>query len=159
MCLIPIFYFLSGNELAPQEDQGVIFGAIQAAPNSTIDQTVRYTEKMREVYQSFPETDHSFQLTFPAGDAAGFSGMVAKPYSERKRSTIEIYPEVAGEDQRDPRHRRVHDPALAAAGREQFPGGVRDRLDGRPARAARFRQTDPGKGDDERSCSPFRCWI
>ena len=94
MILIPIFYFFSGNELAPQEDQGVIFGAIQAAPNSTIDQTVRYTEKMREVYQAVPEADHNFQLTFPAGDAAGFSGMVAKPYSERKRSTIEIYPEV-----------------------------------------------------------------
>ena len=91
----PALLFMSGNELAPQEDQGVIFGAIQAAPNSTIDQTARYTEKMREVYQAVPEADHSFQLTFPAGDAAGFSGMVAKPYSERTRSTIEIYPEVA----------------------------------------------------------------
>ncbi len=95
MVLIPIFYFLSGNELAPQEDQGVIFGAIQASPNSTIDQTTRYTEKMREVYDSFPEKDHSFQLTFPAGDSAGFSGLVAKPFTERTRSTIQMYPEVA----------------------------------------------------------------
>ncbi len=28
--LIPLFYFLSTKELAPKEDQGVIFGAVQA---------------------------------------------------------------------------------------------------------------------------------
>src|SRR5246127_331344 len=36
--MIP-FYMFSMRELAPAEDQGVVFGVIQAAPNGTIDQT------------------------------------------------------------------------------------------------------------------------
>jgi multidrug efflux pump len=96
MLLIPIFAFLSGTELAPPEDQGVIFGIVQAAPNSTIDQTTRFTEKFKEVFESFPEKDHIFQLTFPAGDNAGFSGMVVKPWSERKRTTQEMLGEATG---------------------------------------------------------------
>ena len=90
--LIPIFYFLSTKELAPKEDQGVIFGIVQAAPNSTLDQTMLYTDKFRDILTSVPEKEHVFQLTFPSGDAAGFSGMVAKPWSERKRSMQQVLP-------------------------------------------------------------------
>ena len=92
--LIPIFYLLSGKELAPKEDQGVVFGIVQAAPNSTLDQTTLYTTKFGNVLRSIPEKDHVFQLTFPSGDNAGFSGMVAKPWSERKRTTLQIMGEL-----------------------------------------------------------------
>ena len=93
--LIPIFYMFSGKELAPKEDQGVVFGIIQAAPNSTLDQTTRYTDEFRkDVLAPIPEKDHMFQLTFPSGDSAGFSGMVAKPWSERHRTIPEILPEM-----------------------------------------------------------------
>ena len=37
--LVVPFYMFSQRELAPAEDQGVVFGVIQASPNSTIDQT------------------------------------------------------------------------------------------------------------------------
>src|SRR6266436_2667662 len=37
--LIAPFYMFSQRELAPAEDQGVVFGVIQASANSTIDQT------------------------------------------------------------------------------------------------------------------------
>ena len=93
--LVPVFYILSAKELAPKEDQGVVFGIVQAAPNSTLDQTVRYTEMFRNtVLAPVPEKDHIFQLTFPSGDSAGFSGMVAKPFSERTRTTSEIQAEM-----------------------------------------------------------------
>ncbi len=93
--LLMIFYFASPKELAPKEDQGVVFGIVQAAPNSTLDQTVRYTEEFREkVLAPIPEKDHIFQLTFPSGDSAGFSGMVAKPFTERKRTTTQILTEM-----------------------------------------------------------------
>ena len=90
--LLFVFYALSGKELAPKEDQGVIFGIVQAAPNSTLDQTTLYTRKFRDVLSGFPEKDHVFQITFPSGDSAGFSGMVAKPWSERHRSMQQILP-------------------------------------------------------------------
>src|SRR2546428_194385 len=87
----PVFLMFSQRELAPKEDQGVVFGIVQASPNSTIDQTTRYTEKVNEVFQSLPETENTFQITQPAG---GFSGMVAKPWSERKRTTEQMVGEV-----------------------------------------------------------------
>ena len=87
------FYFLSSKELAPVEDQGVVLGIVKAAPNSTIDQTTRYTAKINEIYQSIPETATTFQITQPF---QGFSGDVMKPWSERKRSTKQIVGEVFG---------------------------------------------------------------
>ncbi|MDB6173308.1 MAG: efflux pump, family, inner rane protein AcrB/AcrD/AcrF family [Chthoniobacteraceae bacterium] len=91
--LMAPFYMMSQSELAPKEDQGVVLGIVQAAPNSTIDQTSRYTEKVNDVFQSIPETTTTFQITQPFG---GFSGMVTKPWSERKRSTEQIVGEVFG---------------------------------------------------------------
>ena len=61
--LIVPFLLFSQRELAPKEDQGVVFGIVQAAPNSTIDQTARFTEKVNDVFQSLPETENTFQLT------------------------------------------------------------------------------------------------
>ena len=59
------------KELAPAEDQGVVFGIVQASANSTLDQTKMFTTKVHDVYRSFPETDSIFQITGPTG---GFSG-------------------------------------------------------------------------------------
>src|SRR5207253_1882657 len=47
--LIVPFYMFSQRELAPAEDQGVVFGVIQAAPNSTIDQTKLFTNEVYDV--------------------------------------------------------------------------------------------------------------
>src|SRR5688500_9138710 len=73
------FYMFSQQELAPAEDQGVVFGVIQAAPNATLDQTTLFTNAVYDVYKAFPESDSIFQITFPTG---GFGGMVTKPWSE-----------------------------------------------------------------------------
>jgi multidrug efflux pump len=87
------FYMFSQKELAPVEDQGVVFGIVQASANSTLDQTKIYTAKVNEVYRSFPETKNVFQITGPTG---GFSGMVTKPWSERNKTTADLLLEVMG---------------------------------------------------------------
>jgi len=86
------FYMFSQKELAPMEDQGVVFGIVQASANSTLDQTKLYTTKVNEVYRSFPESDSIFQITSATG---GFSGMVTKPWSERKKDTQQLLMEAA----------------------------------------------------------------
>jgi multidrug efflux pump len=86
------FYMFSQKELAPAEDQSVVFGIIQANANSTLDQTTLYTKQVHDVYRSFPETESIFQITFPTG---GFSGMVTKPWSERAKSTQQLQQEVS----------------------------------------------------------------
>ena len=87
------FYMFTMRELAPKEDQGVILGIVNASPNSTIEQTTRYTELVNNVFQSIPETLHTFQLTQPF---TGFSGMGLKPWSERHRTADQILGEVFG---------------------------------------------------------------
>jgi multidrug efflux pump len=91
--LIVPLYTLSHRELAPAEDQGVVFSIIQAAPNSTIDQTRLFADQINDVYRSLPETAGTFQITLPTG---GFGGMVARPWSERTRTAQQVLMQVAG---------------------------------------------------------------
>ena len=92
LLMIP-FYMFSQRELAPAEDQGVVFGVIQASPNSTIDQTNLYTKEVYDVYHGFPESASVFQITSPNG---GFGGMVTKPWSERKKTAQQLLLESTG---------------------------------------------------------------
>ena len=89
---IPMFV-LSPKELAPQEDQGVIFGIVDAPANYSIEETARYAESANDAFFSFPETNYSFQISFPNG---GFSGMILAPWGQRERSTAEILPLIQG---------------------------------------------------------------
>jgi multidrug efflux pump len=91
--LIVPFYMFSQRELAPAEDQGVVFSIVQAAPNATIDQTRLFAQQINEVYKSFPEAAGTFELTYPNG---GFGGMVTKPWSERTKTAQQLQMEAAG---------------------------------------------------------------
>jgi multidrug efflux pump len=90
--LIFPFYLFSQRELAPAEDQGVVFGIVQASANSTIDQTKLFANQMVDVFHTFPETHATFQLTFPT---FGFGGMVTKPWSEREKSSAQLQVEAS----------------------------------------------------------------
>jgi len=85
---IPMF---ATKELAPKEDQGVIFGIMTAPANATIDDTSRYADAAGEVFQNIPDTRFTFQITNPSG---GFGGMVLKPWGERKTPTKAYLPIV-----------------------------------------------------------------
>jgi multidrug efflux pump len=86
------FYMFSQKELAPNEDQSVVFGVVQASANATLDQTKLFASKVNDVYDSFPETANTFQLISAQG---GFGGMVTKPWGERKKNTAELQTEAA----------------------------------------------------------------
>ena len=87
------FYMFSQRELAPTEDQGFFFGVVQAAANSTLDQTKLFTQAIHDVYRSLPESDSIFQITFPSN---GFGGMTTKPWSERTKTTQQLVMETMG---------------------------------------------------------------
>jgi len=112
------FYMFSQKELAPVEDQGVVFGIVQASANSTLDQTKLYAAKVHDVYRSFPETDSIFQITFPTG---GFGGMVTKPWSERKKNTEQLLMEVAPQLAQIPGIRVIPMTPAALPGGGDFP--------------------------------------
>ena len=82
---------MSAKELAPTEDQGVIFGIVDAPANNTIEQTSGYADAAGKMFMSFPQTEFVFQLTFPS---SGFGGMVLKPWDQRKETAFELLPQV-----------------------------------------------------------------
>ncbi len=86
LLLVPFFMFAQ-RELAPKEDQGVVFSIVQGPPTSTIEQSTMFTEEVQKIYESTPEYSNSFQIT---GANFGFAGMLLKPWSERERNAEQI---------------------------------------------------------------------
>ena len=87
------FWTSSNHELAPTEDQGILFGAMQSAPEATLDQIELFSKDVDEVYRSEPETENTFQITEVPG--GGYAGLVTKPWHQRKRNMQQIQEEVA----------------------------------------------------------------
>ena len=81
------------SELAPTEDQSVIFGILETPPNSTIDQLLVSSEEINRMWMDIPETQQTFQVT---SSAFSMGGMVTVPWDERERTIFELYPEVQG---------------------------------------------------------------
>jgi multidrug efflux pump len=114
---IPMFV-MSAKELAPMEDQGVVFGILEASANSTLDQTSRYAAAANDALMSVPEAEFTFQVTFPN---FGFGGMVTKTWDDRERTIFQILPDVQQKLQAIPGIQMfaVAPPALPGGG--QFP--------------------------------------
>lgn len=117
LLVIPMFNMAS-KELAPTEDQGVVFGILEAPADATLDQTSLSAAAVNEAFMSVPETRFTFQATMPS---SGFSGMVVAPWSERDRTIFEIQPEVQQKVSAIPGIRMfvITPPALPGGG--QFP--------------------------------------
>lgn len=114
---VPMFT-MSPVELAPAEDQGVIFGIIDAPANATLDQTSIFADAANQAFLSVPEAEFTFQLTQPS---TGFGGLVVKPWDQRQRTIFQIMPEVQQKLQAIPGIQvfPVLSPALPGGG--QFP--------------------------------------
>ncbi len=83
LLLVP-FFMMSKSELAPNEDQGFIFGIVQAPANATLDQVTLFSDEINKAFKSAPEVDNTFQISMPTG---GFGGLVTKPWNDRTRTT------------------------------------------------------------------------
>jgi multidrug efflux pump len=136
------FYMLSQRELAPAEDQGVVFSIIQASPNATIDQTTLFTQQVHDVYRALPEADSIFQITFPTG---GFGGFVAKPWSERTKTTQELLMQVSGPLSQIPGIRAIPLTPPPLPGGGDFPVDLVIATAGRPEQLAEIAQQLVGK--------------
>jgi multidrug efflux pump len=122
---IPMFLF-SPKELAPSEDQGVIFGIINSSANATADQKSFFGRMSEKAFLSTPDRAFTFQILFsPSAGASqgvdGFSGMVLKPWGERKRTVFQIMPEVQGKLSQIPGFQIFATTPPALPGGDNFP--------------------------------------
>src|SRR6195952_553389 len=95
--LVGFLYMHTSKELAPEEDQGIVFSVIKGPKYANIDYLDFYGEKLDKVFASFPETDLRFALNGINGPQNGIAGMLLKPWDERKRSSTALKPLVQGQ--------------------------------------------------------------
>jgi len=94
--LVAFMYMNTSKELAPEEDQGILFAVTKAPQAANIDYSDYYGEKLDKVFSAFPETDLRFIINGTNGPANGIAGMILKPWDERKRSSLALKPLVQG---------------------------------------------------------------
>ena len=94
LCLIPVFLMFTKNELAPDEDQGVIFMMATAPQPTNLDYLNSYTDEFITIFKDFPEYYSSFQINGFNGVQSGIGGFLLKPWNERERTQMELLPLV-----------------------------------------------------------------
>lgn len=94
LCLIPVFLMFTKNELAPDEDQGVIFMMATAPQPTNLDYLNAYTDEFIDIFKAFPEYYSSFQINGFNGVQSGIGGFLLKPWNERDRTQMELLPLV-----------------------------------------------------------------
>jgi multidrug efflux pump len=92
--LVAFMYVHTSKELAPEEDQGILFAVVKAPKYANLDYSDFYGDKMDKVFSSFPETDLRFIINGTNGPSNGIAGMLLKPWDERKRSSTAMKPLV-----------------------------------------------------------------
>jgi multidrug efflux pump len=95
--LVGFLYMNTAKELAPEEDQGIVFAVTKAPKYANIDYLNFYGEKLDQAFQKFPETDLRFVLNGINGAQNGIAGMLLHAWDERKRSSIKLKPLVQAE--------------------------------------------------------------
>lgn len=88
--LVGYLYSHCGAELAPEEDQGVVFAVGKGPQYANLDYTNAYAQQIDQTYSNFPETETRFIVNGQGGPNNNFSGMILKPWNERTRSVKDL---------------------------------------------------------------------
>ena len=94
LLLAAMFQFVQ-NELAPEEDQGVIFTFSQAPDHSSLDYLNKYTAPYIDIFRQYEdEYESSFMANGFAGPTVSFAGMLLKPWEDRSMSSMQMIPQI-----------------------------------------------------------------
>ena len=96
--LISIFFMFvtSKNELAPVEDQSILFFQATGPQTATIEYNEAYTREIVKAFESIPEYHESFLLLGLGTPSTTFGGFKMQQPSMRPRSQMQVQPELQG---------------------------------------------------------------
>ena len=120
--LVSIYFMFitTQKELAPTEDQSILFFRAVAPQTATTEYNQRYAREVLDLFESIPEYHESFVLIGFQGDpTVTFGGFKMESPSKRERSQMDVQPEVQGKLQ------SVAGFELAAFPRPSLPGAGR----------------------------------
>ncbi|MDH5436268.1 MAG: efflux RND transporter permease subunit [Gammaproteobacteria bacterium] len=84
-----VMYLNSKNELAPDEDQGILFFSASGPRTATLEYLESYGKQIQSIFETLPEYNDSFYIL---GRTPGqiFGGFKMKPADQRERSQAEV---------------------------------------------------------------------
>ena len=91
--LIPVQLSYTESELAPDEDQGIVFLMANSPQTSNLDYLNAYTDQFSAIFRQFPEYYSSFQINGFNGVQSGIGGFLLTPWAERERTQMELLPQ------------------------------------------------------------------
>jgi multidrug efflux pump len=92
-----VLYSAIGRQLAPAEDQGVLFAFVNAPEHTNLDYLTSYTDELTETFLKVPEKQNLFAIAgFPSSHSA-FMGLILKPWDQRRRSDLSVMAELQPE--------------------------------------------------------------
>ncbi len=97
--LVSIYFMFitTPSELAPTEDQSILFFQARAPQTATLDYNKAYTKQILDAFESIPEYHESFFLLgFGQDTSTVFGGFKMPPPSQRARSQMDVQPELQG---------------------------------------------------------------
>jgi multidrug efflux pump len=94
LTLLGFLFLHTSSELAPAEDQGVIFSIGKGPQYSNLDYTRLYSNQLDDVYKSYPETVSRFILNGYEGLNSSISGMILDDWANRKQTSMQLLPQV-----------------------------------------------------------------
>lgn len=87
-------YVSTPSELAPTEDQSVLFAQSSGPQYANLDYMQAFTGEFNKLFSSIPETEAYFIINGMGDPSTAFSGIMLKPWDERSRSQQTINPEL-----------------------------------------------------------------
>lgn len=92
---IYLMFMLTNKELAPTEDQSILFTIATGPQTATLHYNETYSRELIKQFESIPEYKESFLIMGFGGDTSTvFSGFKMPSTFERKRSQTDIQPEL-----------------------------------------------------------------
>ncbi|MDG3438901.1 multidrug efflux RND transporter permease subunit [Nitrospirillum amazonense] len=82
---IPYLYLHGRSELAPEEDQGILFSVFKGPQYANIDYTQHYAQQLDAAGGTLPEGRERFLISGTTGTSQGIAGVLLKPWGERDR--------------------------------------------------------------------------
>ena len=90
-----LMYMTTQRELAPEEDQGILFTLVKTPQYANLDYLEDATQQLYQAYSTVPEKEHVFTINGMGNVHQGFSGILLKPWGERDRNQKQVLQDLS----------------------------------------------------------------
>src|SRR5208283_1210822 len=116
--LTAVMYLSTPQELAPEEDQGILLTLVKIPQVGNLDYTEQASKRLLDEVKDVPEAEHIFTINGSAGVRQAFAGLLLKPWDERTRTQKQVLADMS------PRFLKVPQAQIQAFSPPALPGST-----------------------------------